>query len=183
MNTNSKIYRDIIINSLENEKFNNIIEIGCGEADNLIAISKKFKNIDIFGIDISKERIISGIDNISKEKINNIKIEVMDGKYLDYPYKYFDIVFTFAVLLMVDDETAFSIIKNSIRIAKKKVIFIELCSDNGELSIEDGRRQARNYEKILNNLGVNNIEKILVPKEIWPGISYNNSAYIIKVKI
>lgn len=72
--------------TIEKEK---IIDIGCGVADYSIALCKKFPNIEITGIDASRNMIIQANENIKKSNLSsnislkNIKIpnNLINKKY------------------------------------------------------------------------------------------------------
>jgi ubiquinone/menaquinone biosynthesis C-methylase UbiE len=178
-------YRKHLLNALKGEEFENILELGCGYGENLFAIRKKYK-ADCAGIDIDGIRTEEANKTRIKEGIKGV--EILQGDATDttiYPEKSYDIVFTYALLLMVTGSVAIRIIENALKIAKKKVIFIEMYNEKGEmLEIKNGKhRYSRNYEEILKGMGVKEVEKIRIPKKDWPGESYLSYGYIIKAEL
>ncbi len=61
-----------LINNLKLTDLNNIIDIGCGEGDFAIALSKNTNIKNIFALDIHSESIEKLKEKIEKEKITNI---------------------------------------------------------------------------------------------------------------
>ena len=167
-------YRDVILNALEKEKFETIIEFGCGEGNNLEAIKEKF-GVRVYGTDIDEERVAQAKGRGLEVWIDN----VIDTKL---PKGGYDIAFTYATLIYLTDEEAERAIKNMLRVAKK-VIVIELHSEksnNWDESLSRvGNRNSRNYIELFKKLG-KEVEITRIPKEVWAGTSYHNYGYVIK---
>lgn len=166
------LYRKQILDALQGEEFDSIIELGCDEGYNLMAIDEKYPKLkNITGIDIAEEN----------RKIGKIDIICADATDLkNIPDKSYDIAFTYAFLTVVNTKTTMAVINNLFRIAKFIVIIIEL---DGEEWYTSDSRYSRNYTKILNNLGYTKIAKKLIPKYIWAGKDYPSYGKIIKVFI
>ena len=177
-------YRRHLLNALKGEDFKNILELGCGYGENLFAVRKKF-DVECTGIDIDGVRTEEGNRTRIREGIDKVEILHDDARNTIIPDKSYDIVFTYALLLMITETACRQCIQNAIRIAKKKIILIEMYNDFGEMmEIKNGKtRYSRNYETILKEMGLKNITKKKIPQDDWPGRSYNCYGYIIKAEI
>ena len=157
-------YRKQLLNALKGEKFDSIFEPGCGWAENLIAIRELY-DVDCCGVDIDESRINSAKETIANNGISKIKLFKAELLINTIPDKSYDISFTYATLLMInDDKYVKDAIKNMIRIARKKIILIEF---DGEENFGESERYTRNYTKILNELGIKKIEKTPIDPSIW----------------
>jgi len=175
------LYRKQLMDSLKNESFNNILEMGCGEAYNLIVIKEKYPNVEVCGVDIDHNKIEFGKTLIEKNNKQINLIESSADNTENIEDKSFDIVFTYALTTMVDNDLTKKIIENMIRIAKNKIIMIEL---DGEFwKSGNNKRFSRDYEKIFNDMGFYKINKKKIPKEIWAGTSYPSFGCVIKVTL
>ena len=166
-------YRDVILNELEKEKFETIIEFGCGEGNNLEAIKEKF-GVKVYGIDIDEEKVAQAKGRGLEVWTDNIIDTQLQEKY--------DIAFTYATLIYLTDEEAERAIENMLRVANK-VIVIELHSERSNNWDEGlgrvGNRNSRNYIELFKKLG-KEVEMTRIPKEVWAGTSYHNYGYVIK---
>src|SRR4030042_2921121 len=80
--------------------FENILEIGCASGPNLYLLAKKFPEIKLYGIDISKKAIEVGKEYFKKENINNIFLsEGKAGELKKFGDKSIDVIFTDATLI------------------------------------------------------------------------------------
>lgn len=157
-------YRKQLLDALKGETFDSVFEPGCGWAENLIAI-RNIYDVECRGVDIDGSRINSAKETIEKEGLTKINLSCDEILINTIPDKSYDIVFTYATLLMInDDNYVRGAIENMIRIARKKIILIEF---DGEEKWGESERYTRNYTKILNELGITKIKKTPVPKEIW----------------
>jgi tRNA G46 methylase TrmB len=55
--------------------FDSALEIGCASGPNLYLLAKKFPEVKLYGIDISKKAIEIGKKKFNKEKISNVILE------------------------------------------------------------------------------------------------------------
>ena len=68
-----------------------ILDVGCGGGQLLMEISRRYKGVELHGIDVKPE-YIEGL------KIENCTIKVEDVRSLDFKNKYFDVVFALDTL-------------------------------------------------------------------------------------
>lgn len=166
-----------ILEHLKGRKFNSILEIGCGQGQNLEMIRKEFPKVKIAGCDIIDDKLLDSV----KKKCKYCDIT----SKIPYQNKSFDIVFTAAVLLFFSDEMAEKIMKDIKKIARKEVFFIEMHSEKEKSTrvIEEDwhrNRVIRDYKKLLK--GFHNISFVKIEK--WPGKNNcKDCGYLISAKI
>lgn len=64
-----------------------VLDVGCGEGYFLKCLEKWFPYAELFGIDISDDRL-----KVAKEKLNRAKLIRHDAHILPFPDKFFDVV-------------------------------------------------------------------------------------------
>ncbi|MHA1728797.1 MAG: class I SAM-dependent methyltransferase [Promethearchaeota archaeon] len=104
-----------------------LLEVGCGTGALLLEIGQKFKNLDLYGIDIDKERIKNAEQILKKA---DIPVKLYDFDILGNNFKddQFDIIVTNLVFLWINDIS--SVFRELYRILKLKnngilIIFAE----------------------------------------------------------
>ncbi len=92
----------VAIERLEEKLFENILEIGSGNALLTIDLAKKYPNSRIIGIENSKEQCGQGTENLQQYDINNI--EIICKNALDITYEdEFDLVFSNSAIHWIAD--------------------------------------------------------------------------------
>lgn len=122
-NTSQATYRrEYIANIMYDNNIKSVLELGCNSGGNLLFISRKCANINITGLDISKDAIEYGKE-IEKNPANMIVGSLYDlGQFKDNS---FDMVFTCTVLTHVPSEKVEGVIREMIRISRNFVMNIE----------------------------------------------------------
>ena len=121
---------NIIIDELQFE-WDSILEVGSSWGYVLGEVQKYFPDRIVKGID--KENIGHGNDYtgvIERGKENGLDISYGDGTDMEFEDNSFDVVYCQALLVMNTFENFHKIIREMIRVAKKKVIFIEPHCEN-----------------------------------------------------
>ena len=68
--------RDRLISEMNVQNGENILEVGCGTARNLIILAKKYPRANFFGLDASSEMLKTSQIKVEKQKIKNIELQV-----------------------------------------------------------------------------------------------------------
>lgn len=68
--------RDRLISEMDIQNSENILEVGCGTARNLIILAKKYTKANFFGLDASSEMLKTSETKVENQKINNINLKV-----------------------------------------------------------------------------------------------------------
>jgi ubiquinone/menaquinone biosynthesis C-methylase UbiE len=110
-----------------------ILEIGCGWGPNLAVLSSMEPTLNLTGIDISPASILEGRKRLNELGFENIKL--IEGSADDLKKIHtssVDVVFSDAVLLYVGPDKITTVIKEMLRVARSKLIIIEMHVDQGE---------------------------------------------------
>jgi S-adenosylmethionine-diacylgycerolhomoserine-N-methlytransferase len=68
--------RDRLIRQINIEAGDNILEIGCGTARNLIILAQKHPQANFFGLDASSEMLKTSRDKVAAKNLENIDLQV-----------------------------------------------------------------------------------------------------------
>jgi len=99
--------RDTIIREMPIQKDNHVLELGCGTARNMILLANKHPNAYFYGIDASKEMLITARQNADRAKVGDkIFLQPALAEQVDYQNTFgleepFDIVFFSYALTMI----------------------------------------------------------------------------------
>ena len=140
-------HRDFLIDLItRNENIIKILELGCGDGINLRKIAKINPSFELVGVDINKFAIETGK---SKIKNQNFGIELIIGNFKNlnkFKKNQFDIVFSDAALMYVDDKNIIRVLKEAFRISKAKLI---ICEQHTDKSSFYNDKWIHNYKKNL----------------------------------
>lgn len=121
----SKLEIDLL-SCLKMEKGFNVLEVGCGEGQNIANLQKIHKDVSFHGVDMSSNRI-----EFARKTLKNADLRAQDGRRLDYDDNEFDLVFCRDVLHhMIEGRETF--IMEMLRTCKKggSVVLIESNGNN-----------------------------------------------------
>ncbi len=68
--------RDRLISEMDVQTGENILEVGCGTARNLIILAKKYPKANFFGLDASSEMLKTSQTKVESQNIENIDLKV-----------------------------------------------------------------------------------------------------------
>jgi len=97
------IERTLILEMLGDVHGKRILDIGCGDGDLAIALSKRGANV--CGVDLSAEAIDAARER-AREEDADIRFEVADAQNLPFPSGAFDAVIAITVLCFIDNPDA-----------------------------------------------------------------------------
>jgi len=117
--------RLFLLTKISEVSFDSVLELGSNCGPNLRMIAKHYPNARIAGTDISKNSVALGNRLFLSSSINNVNLYFGKAHILNFPDKSFDLVFTFAVLLYVGPDKIEAVLNESIRVAKKRILFLE----------------------------------------------------------
>ncbi len=120
-----------------------ILDIGCSTGNFLGFLSKKYSNLELYGVDISKRMI-----DIAKRKFPNINFTTADVHHLKFDKNYFDII------VMIE---SFHHFKNQNEVIEKVSYILK---PNGVLLIIEP-----DIESKLINVVINLLKKFSIEKE------------------
>ena len=114
---------EILVDALKRNGARSVLEVGCGDGNNLALIKAAMPDVRVAGVDISQGRI-----NFAKkyhaEHNNDVELAVGDATKLSYVNDSFDVVYSLYCLehLPVEFPQA---VREMLRVASKKAIMIE----------------------------------------------------------
>lgn len=154
-----------------------ILEIGSNCGPNLYQLAKKFPNVKIVGIDINEIAVQKGNEWFKQEGISNVKLLVSRADELkQFPDKSFDVVFTWAVLLLVGPDKIEEVMKEMFRITRTKLLLLEyfdeyVDKDPQGLGVYCGGYWKRDYVALLKqfipNFPEDRIHISKFPEDLW----------------
>ena len=115
INFKNELLSKVILNNL-NDKIINVLEVGCGDASRLFYLSKKYKNINFFGIDPSSAAL----------KNKKIFFKKATADKLPFKKNFFDIIIYGFCLYLTDNQDLIKIVFEADRVLKKNGIIIIL---------------------------------------------------------
>ena len=68
--------RDRLIAEMDVQADENLLEVGCGTARNLIILSRKYPKANFFGLDASSEMLKTSQEKVDSKEIKNINLQV-----------------------------------------------------------------------------------------------------------
>jgi ubiquinone/menaquinone biosynthesis C-methylase UbiE len=155
-----------------------VLELGCGEGINLRIISKKNQLIELFGIDINKIAIQSGLSIINKFNLN-IKLTSSNMKNLKmYKNNEFDIVFSDASLMYIGPNNIYKILKEALRVSRSKVFICEQHTNDKSFYND---KWVHNYKQIVSKIPSVDLIKVHKIKDDRKG-DWSKFGQIIEVR-
>jgi len=130
-----------------------VIEVGCGEGLFLSQLAKQKPELQIWGIDNNKERLVFARERLESANIRNVNLSMQDLEHFAFHDEYFDGVICINVLFNLDSINSITEALISMkRICKKsgRIIFDFRNSLNPLLSVKYGF--ARYYDETVRNL-------------------------------
>tara|TARA_Y100001935_G_C17173918_1_gene441641 strand:+ start:47 stop:688 length:642 start_codon:yes stop_codon:yes gene_type:complete len=171
----SEKYRLQLFNSLDLKKIKSVLDYGCGYGMNMKVIKNINNEIILNGMDISKTKI--RMLKILNDNIYKMSLNVHEIKNLPNFEKKFDLVFTDAVLIYVNPNNIYKLLKNLINSSKKKILLHELCNlyDRGKVDY----LHIHDYKNLIKR--INPKLKIKTFKSSKPGTPWNTHGTIILI--
>ena len=182
-------HRKFLIEKLTAQPIESALEIGANCGPNLYLIAKKFPDARLEGIDINEIAVERGKNFLKKEGVDNVILRTASiGALKDYPDKSFDIVFSDAVLIYVGPDKITDTVREILRIARKKIFFLEWHEVSGDdsdgMGIYHFGHWKRDYIKLLANfIDENRVRATKIPDNLWPGKDWSRMGYLIETII
>jgi demethylmenaquinone methyltransferase/2-methoxy-6-polyprenyl-1,4-benzoquinol methylase len=130
--------RFILLNKIPNND-SKLLEIAIGTAENSILLAKQKPNINIVGIDLTKEMLEIAQNKIKKEKITNIELIKMDAMNIIFDNETFDYIINSLLLHEIPEGIASKILNECIKKLKS----------NGKLYVIEWEEPKKYIQKIM----------------------------------
>ena len=168
----------IVAKRLVGYEFDSILEVGCGWAENLMGIRDLHPDKKMVGVDktegvVKDAKIATGLD-----------IRIGNVLHLDFKDNEFDVVFTNALFCMLEIEDVEQALEEVIRVAKKRIIFVELNekTEFPAFAINTEGRVAVNWVELFKKYGLVSMKE-KISTEIWDAEPWKKYGYIIDVNL
>ena len=136
LNTSEHPHRKQILEAFYGfENLTSVLDLGCGPGANIVAIRKKFSDIDLIGVDINPEAIKVGRAYFASK--GDDKVKLIKGRADAVPLhdKCVDVVCIDALLMFITPSLINNVITEILRLAKKGVVI----NDYHLAGVEDGK--------------------------------------------
>jgi SAM-dependent methyltransferase len=123
LDTSEHPHRKQIFEALyEFKNLRSVLDLGCGPGANLVAIRKKFPDIELIGLDINPEAIKVGRAYFASK--GDDKVTLIKGKADAVPLhdESVDVVLVDALLMFITPNSIDNVVTETIRLAKKGVV-------------------------------------------------------------
>ena len=176
--TRDSPHRKYLVDIIREYNPSTILEIGSNCGPNLYQLSKIFPNAEIIGTEINPEAVNIGNELFKKEGIKNVTLIISKAEELSqFQNNYFDVVFSWAVLLLIGPDKIEKVMNELIRVTRKTLILLEPHIEEDKrngLGILHKKYWMRNYiclvKKIVGNIRDSSINISKIPPDIWnPG--------------
>ncbi len=168
-----------------------VLEIGCASGPNLYLLAKRFPESEIMGIDIRPHAVQDGNEGFAREGITNVKLSVGRAEDLSqFKDKSVDVVFTDAILIYVRRAAILRVIKQMLRIPRKRTALVEChdferqLGDRQGLGVFNRGLWIRDYMTLLKQfVPEEQIRVTKITKEVWPDDGWGKNGAVIEVTI
>ena len=172
-------HRKMILQVLKTFRWASIWEVGCAAGPNLVRIYNEFKGANVGGSDVNEKAI-----ELARKTLVGAPFEVSSGDDILMSDKSCDVILTDMILCFVDPFKIKDYLLEFKRIARNRLILVELHSDKWweRLWLRLGGTHVYNYLKLLEGLGFYDVIVYKMP-DYWKGPPQNKYAHIISAKI
>lgn len=167
-------HRNWLVEILNREGIQSILEVGSGWGANLLNLIKVNPSLHLVGLDISPASIEEGRKVFETAQLSGVELLLGAAHDLSqYEDESFDLVFTDAVLLYVGPDKFDTVLKEFVRVAKRRVVLVELDDPDIERDKYAKDGWIRNYKDRLDDLfpgeeiQVHRMPKGLRPEGRW----------------
>ena len=133
----------------EFKNLRSVLDLGCGPGANIVAIRKKFSDIELIGVDINSQAIRVGRAYFASRE--DYKVKLIKGKADAVPLhdKSVDIVLIDALLMFITPSLIDNVITEIIRLAKKGIVINDYHRAGKESGQFFGGRWVYDIESLL----------------------------------
>ena len=162
----SEKYRLKLFDKIKLKQVNNVLDYGCGFGQNMSVIKNLKNDINLNCMDISKYRM--KMLRVINENIYKLKIRQFNVNELNKLDGKFDLVYTDAVLIYINPNDIYKILKQLLKSSKKYILFHELTNFYNPERIN--HLYIHDYKKIIKQ--INSKLEIKIFKSTKPGVPW-----------
>lgn len=163
-------HRRFLIEALANlgpNNFKSLIEIGCASGPNLVNVQHYFPNVEMGGVDVSKDALAT-----AKKYLPKAAFDVASADDLFFPNKCADVCVTDMTLIYLDPTRIHRAISEIRRCTKRFCVFVEFHSPNPIkrllLRLFTGYH-SYDYKRLLKKHGFSEVTLRKIREDEWPG--------------
>ena len=171
----SEKYRLKLFDNIDIKKIKSVLDYGCGYGMNMKVLKDLNNNINLTGIERSKNKI--RMLNIINDNIYKMPLNLYDITKLSKIEKKYDLVFTDAVLIYVNPNNIYELLKKLIHSSKKNVLLHELNHNDNQHDID--HLYVHDYKYLIKK--INPRLKIKIFKSKKPGSPWSSHGSIILI--
>ena len=175
-NLQSEKYRYSVFDNIKHEKISNILDFGANYGYDANVFNSIFPKSKIHLYDIDED-IMFYLSRINKIFFDD-KLNLLSKKELDQFFKkdkFFDLIYTNAVLMYLDEKTVKKLLNQFLKISKKYIVLHELDKDEANQHLSTPY-YTHDFDKIFKSINPKlKIKKIKTSK---PGFPWQSFGYI-----
>lgn len=160
-------HRALLVDILKRYEWMSLIEVGCGPGANLVALVNAIPHIQVGGVDVNADAI-----KLAEQTFKGGVFKVNSADDIMMSDKSTDVVLADMMYIYVSPRQINKHVKELKRISRKLVVLCEFHSDSWlkrlSLKVRSGYN-AYNWPKLLTKHGFEDIIKVKIPPEAWPG--------------
>ena len=174
----------------------NALEIGAAYGQNFYHLARLIPQARFVGIELDPETVTAANAVLKQNKITNAVIEQGDAADLKrFPDHSFDVVYAIATLLYIDDQTISSVVREMLRLARKRIILLEPNLENPFHLHQDlgiklpkynflGVYWARDYQVLFSQAAPQaKISATKLSRSLWPNEAWSDLGTIIEIEL
>jgi SAM-dependent methyltransferase len=180
----------------DNYPFISILDFGCAYGQNFDVLAPLIPSVKMIGVDLDPARIAGGNAYFAEQRMFNVMLLNADMTNLNnFKSKSFDLVISCASLLYLSPEEIVLAMKEALRIARKKLIFIELHredvdEENLKFGVSERRTEdysqywVRDYKLLFSEfVSAEKIKIKKIPTPIWSVEKWKEYGALIEITV
>lgn len=174
-------HREMIVDALAPFLFRSVLEIGCASGPNLMNFLRHWPDLQVGGVDISEDAIRQ-----AKKHMPYGAFEVRDADVLYFSKDCTDATISDACLIYFGPKKVRKALKEINRCTRNVIVLCEFHSTSWfkRLLLRwTSGYFAHDYTKLLEECGFHDVEIRKIPKEVWPGLPWEQYGHIITARV
>jgi SAM-dependent methyltransferase len=162
-----------------------VLEVGCGQGQNLYLLSRALRGATLYGIDISATAVVAARRELAARGLSTVNLDVADIVDLRaFRDASVDVVVADAVLLYLPPTQIETALREILRVAARGVVLStwDLASSQGsEPWVYDEGTWVYDHRRLLEHRNDLRIEAVSVPRDMWPDGRWTKYGVVLKL--
>lgn len=112
---------------LEAHRIRSVLEVGCGQGNNLAPIARRLDPADVWGVDVNETALTR-----ARENAPGVNVMRSRARRLPFRDEFVDLVYTVGVLIHQPEESLAAVIGEIVRCSGRLVLWVEYHADKTE---------------------------------------------------